>query len=78
MVSCRNNNEKYKLVYLKFDQSETLSPCRVINLHCYHFHIEKFCCISGKLTCAIGDGGNDVSMIQASDAGVGLVGKVKF
>ncbi len=31
---------------------------------------------AGKLTCAIGDGGNDVSMIQASDAGVGIVGKV--
>ncbi|ELT89087.1 hypothetical protein CAPTEDRAFT_193806 [Capitella teleta] len=28
-----------------------------------------------KRTCAIGDGGNDVSMIQAADAGVGIVGK---
>jgi len=28
-----------------------------------------------KNTCAIGDGGNDVSMIQAADAGVGIVGK---
>ncbi|KAJ8041253.1 putative phospholipid-transporting ATPase IIB [Holothuria leucospilota] len=28
-----------------------------------------------KQTCAIGDGGNDVSMIQAANAGVGLVGK---
>ncbi len=26
-------------------------------------------------TCAIGDGGNDVSMIQAADVGVGIVGK---
>jgi len=26
-------------------------------------------------TCAIGDGGNDVSMIQAADMGVGIVGK---
>lgn len=24
-----------------------------------------------------GDGGNDVSMIQAADAGVGIVGKVR-
>ena len=24
----------------------------------------------------IGDGGNDVSMIQAADAGIGIVGKV--
>ncbi|XP_060556239.1 probable phospholipid-transporting ATPase IIB isoform X2 [Ruditapes philippinarum] len=30
---------------------------------------------SGKRTCAIGDGGNDVSMIQAADAGIGIVGK---
>ncbi|KAG1688800.1 putative phospholipid-transporting ATPase IIB [Nymphon striatum] len=30
---------------------------------------------TGKRTCAIGDGGNDVSMIQAADAGIGIVGK---
>nr|XP_054762202.1 probable phospholipid-transporting ATPase IIB [Lytechinus pictus] len=30
---------------------------------------------TGKRTCAIGDGGNDVSMIQAANAGVGLIGK---
>lgn len=30
---------------------------------------------TGKRTCAIGDGGNDVSMIQAADVGVGIVGK---
>jgi phospholipid-translocating ATPase len=28
-----------------------------------------------KRTCAIGDGGNDVSMIQAANVGIGLVGK---
>jgi phospholipid-translocating ATPase len=28
-----------------------------------------------KRTCAIGDGGNDVSMIQAANVGVGIVGK---
>jgi len=27
--------------------------------------------------CAIGDGGNDVSMIQAAHVGVGIQGKVK-
>eukprot|EP00112_Aurelia_sp_Birch-Aquarium-sp1_P022096 Seg6113.1 transcript_id=Seg6113.1/GoldUCD/mRNA.D3Y31 product="putative phospholipid-transporting ATPase IIB" protein_id=Seg6113.1/GoldUCD/D3Y31 len=31
---------------------------------------------TGKRACAIGDGGNDVSMIQMADAGVGIVGKV--
>merc|ERR1712038_1988210 len=30
---------------------------------------------TGKRTAAIGDGGNDVSMIQAASAGIGLVGK---
>ncbi|KAL1916153.1 uncharacterized protein VTP21DRAFT_6157 [Calcarisporiella thermophila] len=30
---------------------------------------------TGKRVCAIGDGGNDVSMIQAADVGVGIVGK---
>lgn len=30
---------------------------------------------TGKRTCSIGDGGNDVSMIQMADAGVGIVGK---
>jgi len=30
---------------------------------------------TGKRTAAIGDGGNDVSMIQAADTGVGIVGK---
>ncbi|XP_043334712.1 probable phospholipid-transporting ATPase IIA isoform X1 [Cervus elaphus] len=30
---------------------------------------------TGRLTCAVGDGGNDVSMIQESDCGVGVEGK---
>lgn len=30
---------------------------------------------SGKRVCCIGDGGNDVSMIQVADVGVGIVGK---
>eukprot|EP01087_Luapelamoeba_hula_P020418 TRINITY_DN6962_c0_g1_i1.p1 TRINITY_DN6962_c0_g1~~TRINITY_DN6962_c0_g1_i1.p1 ORF type:complete len:1107 (+),score=152.37 TRINITY_DN6962_c0_g1_i1:336-3656(+) len=30
---------------------------------------------NGKRTCAIGDGGNDVSMIQAAHVGIGIVGK---
>jgi phospholipid-translocating ATPase len=30
---------------------------------------------TGKRICCIGDGGNDVSMIQAADVGVGIVGK---
>ena len=30
---------------------------------------------SNKRVCSIGDGGNDVSMIQVADVGVGIVGK---
>ncbi|XP_078484830.1 putative phospholipid-transporting ATPase IIA [Ciona intestinalis] len=30
---------------------------------------------TGKRICSVGDGGNDVSMIQASDCGLGIVGK---
>ncbi|XP_070387074.1 probable phospholipid-transporting ATPase IIB isoform X3 [Dermacentor albipictus] len=30
---------------------------------------------TGKTTCAVGDGGNDVSMIQEADAGIGIVGR---
>ncbi|VDP01320.1 unnamed protein product [Soboliphyme baturini] len=32
-------------------------------------------CHKTKLVAAVGDGGNDVSMIQAADAGIGIVGK---
>lgn len=31
---------------------------------------------TGKRCCAVGDGGNDVSMIQTADVGIGIVGKV--
>ena len=34
--------------------------------------IQKY---SKKIVCCIGDGGNDVSMIQAADVGIGIVGK---
>lgn len=30
---------------------------------------------TNKTTCAVGDGGNDVSMIQEADAGIGIVGR---
>lgn len=30
---------------------------------------------TGKRAAAIGDGGNDVSMIQAADVGIGIEGK---
>ncbi|KAM9224395.1 putative phospholipid-transporting ATPase IIB isoform 4-T4 [Dugong dugon] len=33
---------------------------------------------TGRRTCAVGDGGNDVSMIQAADCGIGIEGKAVF
>uniref|UniRef100_A0A8D2N7E9 ATPase phospholipid transporting 9A (putative) n=1 Tax=Zonotrichia albicollis TaxID=44394 RepID=A0A8D2N7E9_ZONAL len=39
------------------------------------FMFSRFCTRTGKLTCAVGDGGNDVSMIQEADCGVGVEGK---
>lgn len=30
---------------------------------------------AGKKTCAIGDGANDVNMIQRADVGIGIMGK---
>ncbi|CBZ54408.1 putative phospholipid-transporting ATPase, P-type [Neospora caninum Liverpool] len=35
-------------------------------------YVKKF---TGRRACAVGDGGNDVSMIQAADVGIGIVGK---
>eukprot|EP00070_Physeter_catodon_P029564 XP_028336458.1 probable phospholipid-transporting ATPase IIB isoform X2 [Physeter catodon] len=32
---------------------------------------------TGRRTCAVGDGGNDVSMIQAADCGIGIEGKFR-
>ena len=31
--------------------------------------------VVGKVAAAVGDGGNDVSMIQAASVGIGIVGK---
>ena len=46
------------------------------------FYVQLACCFSGidylmltYVSCT-GDGGNDVSMIQMADVGVGIVGKV--
>ena len=41
--------------------------------HCHD--VCSYFTLAEKQTCAIGDGGNDVSMIQAANAGVGIVGK---
>ncbi|XP_060030052.1 probable phospholipid-transporting ATPase IIB isoform X2 [Erinaceus europaeus] len=38
-------------------------------------HIAGLLQRTGRRTCAIGDGGNDVSMIQAADCGIGIEGK---
>jgi phospholipid-translocating ATPase len=36
---------------------------------------EKIKNYTGKITLAIGDGGNDVGMITSANVGVGIVGK---
>ena len=35
----------------------------------------QLCFVVGKVAAAVGDGGNDVSMIQAASVGIGIVGK---
>ena len=49
------------------------------NCHCYS-SVFSMCYMSVMhcALCPVGDGGNDVSMIQAADVGVGIVGKVKY
>lgn len=42
----------------------------VVNLWCESWHLHGFCFL-------LGDGGNDVSMIQEADCGVGVEGKVR-
>ena len=37
--------------------------------------VSRMKAFTGRRVCAIGDGGNDVAMIQAADVGVGIVGK---
>lgn len=70
-------------VYMKYYKDEFLSVAinlpAVIACRCspqqkadVAVMIKKF---TGKRVCCIGDGGNDVSMIQSADVGVGIVGK---
>lgn len=37
--------------------------------------VEAIKAFTGSVTLSIGDGGNDVAMIQAADVGVGIIGK---
>lgn len=44
--------------------------CMLLNHWCEFWHLYGFCLL-------LGDGGNDVSMIQEADCGVGVEGKVR-
>ena len=64
----------------KLAKSSTYSPS--ICYLCNYMHILKTscCCFYYFNVCfcsLTGDGGNDVSMIQAADCGIGIEGKVK-
>ncbi|XP_075225291.1 putative phospholipid-transporting ATPase IIB isoform X2 [Lycorma delicatula] len=69
-------------VCLKFYQYEFLElACRspaVVCCRCSPTQKAKVVCLiqehTGKRTAAVGDGGNDVSMIQAADTGIGIAG----
>lgn len=41
----------------------------------YRFQVQLIQKHTGKRTAAVGDGGNDVSMIQQADAGIGIEGR---
>ena len=52
-----------------------LAVCSIFNARARFHDLCSYFTPAEKQTCAIGDGGNDVSMIQAANAGVGIVGK---
>ena len=48
---------------------------------CEYLHVHIHTCVHGRergVHVHVGDGGNDVSMIQAANVGLGIVGKVSF
>ena len=56
----------------------TLSATTVHNGHIVLLFVNMFCvvCVTCLHVLCTGDGGNDVSMIQAANVGIGIVGKV--
>lgn len=68
------------LEYYEHEFMELVTACpAVVCCRCSPQQKAQVVCLiqqhTGKRTAAIGDGGNDVSMIQAASAGIGIVGK---
>uniref|UniRef100_A0A8C4VZS4 Phospholipid-transporting ATPase n=1 Tax=Gopherus evgoodei TaxID=1825980 RepID=A0A8C4VZS4_9SAUR len=68
------------LKYYEYEFMELACQCpAVVCCRCAPTQKAQIVCLlqerTGKLTCAVGDGGNDVSMIQEADCGVGVEGK---
>ncbi|XP_054100316.2 putative phospholipid-transporting ATPase IIB isoform X9 [Callithrix jacchus] len=68
------------LKYYEHEFMELACQCPAV-VCCRCSPTQKACIVTllqqhtGRRTCAIGDGGNDVSMIQAADCGIGIEGK---
>ena len=65
----------YELEFVELAcQSPAVVCCRCSPTHKAHV-VQLLCSHTKKPVSAIGDGGNDVSMIQAANVGIGIVGK---
>ncbi|XP_064228060.1 probable phospholipid-transporting ATPase IIB isoform X5 [Aotus nancymaae] len=68
------------LKYYEHEFMELACQCPAV-VCCRCSPTQKACIVTllqqhtGRRTCAVGDGGNDVSMIQAADCGIGIEGK---
>lgn len=69
VVCCRcSPTQKAQVVRFCYDLSPTPFQNKFLQVQLIQQH-------TGKRTAAVGDGGNDVSMIQQADAGIGIEGR---
>jgi len=74
LVNILDKKQLSKLFYAASTRAPSVICCRCSPKQKAQLvkEIKKF---TGHITCAIGDGGNDVGMIQVADVGIGIVGK---